>query len=453
MSNTYTERKVVGASGSCEGGSILGNICGSICTSFAGICLFFGMLALLGWNEQRTVCTSRALIAAGEAYEDIKCDAPPEKYRGALVYFSCPIAESSLRTWTPADFGLAGGEEVFQRKAVKAAQKVEMFQCVEEERTERRKEGDREIEEKSYTYSMRWASDPVDSTRFKAYTVAAAKHSMRKGCGADFDGNPAFSLSSTTKTVSSLVAGSFDVTRWLSGIAVADSVQLSTGASLVLPGSTGKAVVAGNAIYSPGCEPPHAPKIGCQKITYAASSATHVSSLAQMLTDGRTRHWAAPGSWMCSSGTSSSRVDLFADEARDVMDMLDGAQSSNTITSWVLRVVGIIMTFVGIRLFFYPITAIVAAVDAGLSWFRFIPIVGWALDFLGDVLTTAVGVTINLISLGISLPCSIVVMAAMWTVMRPLLCFPLLLLSLGTLFYTYQQMQGYANETRKHKND
>merc|ERR1712241_1179661 len=100
-----------------------------------------------------------------------------------------------------------------------------------------------------------------------------------------------------------------------------------------------------------------------------ASSVNTISHLAKLQGDGTSRPWVAPSSWMCSG----SRVDLFTPRVKEADEMLDEAQIANTMQMWLIRILGIFLAFLGVRLTFSPIDALVEMVSQGLDWFSFIP--------------------------------------------------------------------------------
>lgn len=449
-SNTYTE-VTEASSGSAGGGGARGvasGVCGSILCSITGIVLFFSMLVMLGWNEMSTVCVSKAYAAAEQQYQTAACDGAPGSHGGSLVHFSCPLSAESLPKWSNANFGVSG-DELFSVEAVKVAQHVEMYQCVEDVHTKTVKQGDRTFEEKSYTYRKEWRSTQVDSANFKAWQVDAARRALDNGCGLNFNGNPSFPIESSALQAATLVAGQYDLTRFMGSISSSVPVKLQGGASVTLPGTNARVSVDATQMLS-GCQSGR-PELGCVKVKYTRSGSTAVSYLGRMQDDGTTRAWSAPSSWMCSSKGRSSRVDLFAQDRRDAEHLLESAESENTLWTWVLRALGFIMAYVGIRSFFAPVEALVGAIDSGLDWFSFIPIVGRVLDFLGNVLRGAVGCAISLIAFGLSVPSCFMVVSIMWAIMRPLIAVPLLVLSCVGLYFTIKAMQNYAKEGQQKK--
>jgi hypothetical protein len=447
-SNTYTEVTETSSGRVGGAGGVVSGFCGSILWSIFGIVLFWSMLFMLGWNEMSTVCVSKAYMAAEQQYQTAGCDSTPGSYSGSLVHFSCPLNAESLPKWSNENFGVSG-DELFSIEAVKVAQHVEMYQCVEDVHTKTVKQGERTFESKSYTYHKEWRSTQVDSATFKAWQVETARHALDNGCGSNFNGNPSFPIESKTLQAATLAAGQYDLTRFMGRISSSVPIKLKGGASVTLPGTNARVSVDATQMVS-GCQPGR-PELGCIKVKYERSGSTEVSYLGRMQDDGTTRAWSAPSSWMCSSKGRSSRVDLFAQGSRDAGHLLESAESDNTLWTWVIRVLGFILAYVGIRSFFAPVEALVGAIDSGLDWFSFIPIVGRLLDFLGNVLRGAVGCAISLIAFGLSVPSCVMVVSIMWAIMRPLIAVPLLVLSCVGLYFTIMAMQSYAKEGQQKK--
>lgn len=486
-----------GESGPC------GKLCGSLCCSMMGIVMYFSSLVLVANNEMSTVCVQRALESARELYEEVSCDGTGlDKNFAGPLFLSCPISEASLPMRSPADFGASWLEGAFREKSVKLRQDVSMLQCEEQKHTRNEKRGDKTVEIVSYTYSLEWKTTPVDSQGFKAWSVNAAREALRTGCGPDFQRNPSFPLSAQELVPNSLVAGSFDLSRHLSSITADEPLSLQHGSytipsSLSRGGSRGgqgqerrvakdgtpytlgefidyygdnqgrkewqaarpagsqgssSGGIVGNSFHT--CAGGNE-EVGCLRISYSRSSATHISHIAR--TSGRaggvakTRAWTAPKSWMCSGG-SSSQVDLFAAGVSTADELVESAEATNAASTWALRILGVILAVVGVMMFLNPLQAIANLVDEFFDWFRFIPVLGWLLDTLGDAIAGAVGCAIFAVSLGIGLPSSVLVLSITWCVMRPLLGIPMFLGSAAAICYSVRglfQMAKTGKEKRQ----
>mmetsp|Transcript_24192 Transcript_24192/g.68530 ORF Transcript_24192/g.68530 Transcript_24192/m.68530 type:complete len:462 (+) Transcript_24192:97-1482(+) len=427
----------------------------AVCCSLLGLFLMYpGGLFLLGWNEQRTVCVERAVLAAEEAMTEVKCNAEPRDYKGDLVFASCPVNSESLKEWSPADIrGVASVTGLFAEKALRLQMNAEMYQCVEEkhERKEKSRDGKETKTITTYTYKMQWRDHHIDSASFKSHREA--KDARYEGCWGMWD-NPAFTVTGETKSVQTLTAGSFDATRHMNSVPIDTPVQLRKEAIQAKPWFANKdaqppqqldssnTVVGGEYLYT--CDARGDMPQGCMRLSFKTSSARHVSLLAKLNADGTSRGWRSPGSWMCSSRSSSSVVDFFAPRDVSADDAITDLLLSNGSMKWLCRLGGILLAWFGIHTFLSPIQALADIVNDATSLFRCIPILGWALDFLGDVVSGAVGCVLTMVSFGVAVPTSLLVMSVMWVFMRPLLGIPMLLAGLVGLFFAGQQMIALA---------
>eukprot|EP00440_Ansanella_granifera_P010773 gb/GFBE01011686.1/.p1 GENE.gb/GFBE01011686.1/~~gb/GFBE01011686.1/.p1 ORF type:complete len:504 (+),score=103.44 gb/GFBE01011686.1/:1-1512(+) len=492
--NTYEEVREVGRGGRGGESGPLGKLCGSLCCSMFGVMLYFGALFLVAHNETSTVCVQRALHSSRQLYEEVDCSGTALGDSSAPLYLSCPIADSSMPGRSPADFGANWLEGAFWEKAVKVRQEVSMLQCVEKKHTERKKEGDRTVEIDRWTYSMEWSSSMKDSGNFKAWSNNGARDALRAGCGHNFKGNPTSwnGLTSQTLAPERLMVGSFDLTRHLSQVSADTPVALKSGRYYAPSSSTGperriakdgasytweefqeyygyeraeqewnagrpagsggssEVSIRGNKVHTCNQE-----EIGCMRVSYYKSSATHASHIGKL--SGRaagqlkTRAWTAPSSWMCNGG-GSSQVDLFSVGAVTANGLVEAAESSNMASTWALRIAGIVMAVVGIMMFLNPLQTLANLVDEFFNWFRFIPILGWLLDTLGDAVAGAVSCAIFGVALGIGMPSALLILSLSWCAMRPMLGVPMLaacLVAIGLSLKSLMKMAQNGKGKRK----
>lgn len=454
------------------------------------------------YNEQSTVCVGRALDVARDDHTTIDCNGRgrPIDNLQAVIHFSCPIAEASLRPWTPRSFDGAGWlDGAFSTDAVKVRLDIDMYQCKEQKHTKTEKRGEKQIETVSWTYQRSWESSHISSRDFKAWDNSEARRALENGCGYDFQENAEFPMASRELSAPSLLAGVYDLSRhlgkvnadapvqltemnfnppWRSGLGgrsghrskrmAQDGQEYTRGEFIDYYGQKigeekwenaresrasqggGLAQVSGSMVYT--CSP-GSPELGCVRVGFKKSSATRVSFLGS-LAGTATSSWTAPASWMCSSKSTSNKVELFAAKANTAYELVDAAESSNVTMTWILRLVGITMAVMGIRWFFSPIATLASLVDQFFDWFKFIPLAGSMLDFLGDVVSGAVGMALMAISVGIGLPSALTVLSLTWCVMRPWIGIPMLVTCGCSLVYTYKRMSEYAQagkEAKRHK--
>jgi len=158
--------------------------------------------------------------------------------------------------------------------------------------------------------------------------------------------------------------------------------------------------------------------VGCLRVSYRKSGATQVSHMAAAGLEPRlTKAWTAPSSWMCSSSSSSSRVDLFSEGRVSADGLIDAQESANTAGTWAIRVVCFILVIVGVYAFLQPIQAIADMIDRTLDLFKFIP--------------------------------AFAVMSISWLFMRPLLGIPAVILCALIFGFTVNAMRAYANEGKE----
>mmetsp|Transcript_16690 Transcript_16690/g.29203 ORF Transcript_16690/g.29203 Transcript_16690/m.29203 type:complete len:505 (+) Transcript_16690:46-1560(+) len=492
--NKYEEVTVTSESGPC------GKLCGSLCCSILGVLVYFSSLALVAYNEKSTVCVQRSLDFASRQYEEASCDGSWSSSSDNPTYLSCPLSEASLPAWSPSDFGAHWLKDAFKTTAAKISQKVETLQCVEEKHSRSEKQGDKKVNIDSWTYKMSWKEQRIDSAKFKAWSINAARDALHAGCGRSFSANPISPLQSKDLSTQSLVAGSFDLSRHLSKVATDEPLLLQQG-SYSLPtgmgGSTdrsperrlakdgnsytkaefydyygegrGEAEWQAGAPDSAYASPvaniqgstvntckAGSEDIGCMRVSYHKSSATHASYMGKITGSGpprQTRPWIPPATWLC--GTGSSEVDLFHASAVSANHLIDMAASSNNVSTWVLRILGIVLAVVGVMLFLNPLQAVADLVDEFFDWFRFIPVAGWMLDKLGDAVAGAVGCAIFTVSFFLGTSSALLILSITWCVMRPLLGIPILLISIAGFLYSVKylvQMVKQGQGKRKGKN-
>ena len=126
----------------------------------SGILLFLAGTALLWWNEGRAVKTEKMLDEAGSAYVGME---NPEKKDASLEgELICGTALATTEdSLSDAQFGIGA-------KAISLRRSVEYYQWVEH--SEEKKEdklGGKEVTTTTYTYSKEWVSRPVESAQFK----------------------------------------------------------------------------------------------------------------------------------------------------------------------------------------------------------------------------------------------------------------------------------------------
>jgi len=301
--------------------------------------LIIGMCLMLGWNEQRAVCTSKAIIAGEREVHVMGCTNPKDQ-NGALVMMNCDIQQDDLPTFTgEGDFSSLR----FTGTGLKV--KAEMYQCVESKHSETHKDkggGGGKTTITTYTYSTEWKSEPIDSTRFHKRSSA----NYIQNCGHD---NPAWpsGVPRTKTTYAESVQVGVVKTRLTRSIPLDTPIPLDT--VNVPSGWTGgpspsefnskKWRIGNNGI-------------GDVRVTFLGNDWAHpAATLLGKNMNGEITAWTAPASWLCSGSTlenlkmgSLSKDQLF-----------EALQNENATFTWILRFVGFAVLWLGFSLFFGPL--------------------------------------------------------------------------------------------------
>jgi hypothetical protein len=353
---------------------------------FIGLILVFGMIWLLAWNEGRSVKTYRALVEGAGAVVDVDSGAVEAGNEGKLVH----IAGRIDPVGTPTDSLL----EVSANGAAGLRRSVEMYQWVEEKKSETRKTlGGGEETVTTYSYAKEWRSDRADSADF------------RDGNGHQ---NPEMPLSSERFTVERAMLGAFSV----DGRAVADlgrdspvkmaDADLQRVADAL---DTNRPVKTdGQTIFVSADR--QNPAVGDLRIGFTREDTETASFVA-----------AQNGGSLAPYRTSNGR-DLFLSSAgiASAAEMFDAAQSENTLITWLVRVGGLIGLFIGFTLMLslisiiadvIPVLGSVVAFGTGIiaailtliigplviaiAWFAYRPLLSLAIFAVGALVAFGIG--------------------------------------------------------------
>lgn len=353
---------------------------------FVGLILVFGMIWLLGWNEGRSVKTYRALVEGAGAVVDIDIGAVEAGNEGNLVH----VAGRIDPVGTPTD-NLLG---VSASGAAGLRRSVEMYQWVEEKKSETRKTlGGGEETVTTYSYAKEWRSDRTDSDDF------------RDGNGHQ---NPEMPISSQRFTVERAMLGAFSVDGRAvadlgsdSPVAVADADLQRVADAL---GTTRPVKTDGQTIFVSADR--QNPAVGDLRI-----------SLTREDTESASFVGAQKGGSLAPYRTTNGR-DLFLSSAgiETAAEMFNAAQSENTLITWLVRVGGLIGLFIGFSLMLslisiiadvIPLLGSVVAFGTGIiaailtlilgplviavAWFAYRPLVALAIVAVGALIAFGIG--------------------------------------------------------------
>lgn len=348
---------------------------GSIKGFFFGLLMVFGAIALLAWNEHRTVKTRKGLDQGAAAVVVAPLDRVDPALAGRLVHVSGP---------TRTQAGSMDPEFQLRRDALALQRTVEMYQW-REKKTERKEKnaGGSETTVTEYSYTQGWADELIDSSRF--HQPAGHANPSRMPLRSQRYDAPDAQLGAYRLSASQL--GAIGAWRDLLISDLPPNLR-----------SEGWGMGVNGELYR-GLSP-SSPRVGDLRVRYRELPPSTISVVAQQEGNGLMA-WTAP---------NGVTVDLLDDGTRTAAELFAQAQSSNATLAWVLRGAGCLMMWVGFGMLLNPLR-VLADVIPPLG-----RVVGFAGGLVSFVLTAVLALTVIAIS---------------WLVARPLLVISVLAVGVG----------------------
>ncbi|HBH26691.1 MAG TPA: hypothetical protein DDX54_04755 [Rhodospirillaceae bacterium] len=357
-----------------------------------GLALFFGAFFVLAWNEGRSVERIRTLDAGLRAVVEVDPANPGAAPDGALVHFWGQA--TTAQTVRDPVFGLALPGDLRLRR------KVEMYQWQETKRsrTEEQLGGD-QVTRTTYSYRKDWSQEHVDSGRFRR-PQGHENPSAMPYAGATFTAQPiTVSRLTLDKAIAEKIGG------W-------EAYPLSEGAAASMRPPPGFRL-AGSWLYRG--QNPDSPRVGDVRVRFAHVAPGPVSVVGQLSAGRVTPHTMPTGTIAL---VESGQVDAAA--------MFAHAKSANAFLTWLMRLGGFVMMWVGLVLVVRPLRVLCA----------FVPL-------LGQIVGAGAGLLAGLVALCLSL----VTIALAWLAFRPVLA--VVLLAVGGLCLLAGGRVLYARGSRR----
>lgn len=327
-----------------------------------GIILILVSFPLLFWNEGRAVQRYKTLQEGAGAVVSISADTVDSAHEGSLVHLT----------------GLATTDEVLadtalsvSANAIKLRREVEMFQWEEHVETESEKElGGGETTRKTYTYEKTWSSQLIDSNGFAEPTGHYNPKTMP--------------FESTRLVASHVTLGAFTLSSGLIN-KVHDFEPLTL---TEFPAGMPTQAQLHNGGYYLGTNP-QSPQVGDVRISYAVVKPTTISLVARQTGSSFAPYETDVG------GT----IELLETGEHTAAAMFESAHAANTMTTWLLRLVGFVLMMSGFATVFKPLSVV----------FDVIP-------FLGNL----VGAGTGIVAFVLALTGSAITIALGWVFYRPI---------------------------------
>ncbi|MCB1157061.1 MAG: TMEM43 family protein [Leptospiraceae bacterium] len=368
---------------------------GSIKSVGTGALLFIVSFPVLWMNEGCAVKIARGLSeGAGNvvAVDSSKFESANE---GKLVHMSGKAETSEMLK--DVTFGIS-------KSAIKLVRSVEMYQWVEEKSSKSEKQlGGKKKTVTTYTYKKEWSSTLKDSKSFRV------KKDTKTGV---YHTNPAsMPYTGETYAAKEVKLGAYVLSPDLiSKIGGSKKITLTEAELKNLPFSIkGRAKIHQGAIYI-GSDPAN-PQVGDTKISFEYVEPKEVSIVAQQ----KGKSFEA---YKTKTGTS---ILMLSEGKKAAKDMFQAAQEGNAMRTWIMRLVGFLMMFFGLKMVFDPLVTLADVVP-----------------FIGSFLDIGIGLFAGLFAFGLSF----LTIAIAWIFYRPLLGIGLLILAgaaIGGAYYLKEQ--------------
>jgi len=422
--------------------------------SFKGILTGFGVFiagtALLWWNEGRAVKTDKMLDEAEKVCIDMENPSKiNQEYEGELVCATAMATTDAVLNDT--QFGIS-------ENAINLSRRVEYFQWVENEETEREdKLGGKEVATTTYTYTQEWTSRPVDSGQFKdpayqgknftittyedadvwAEDVSFGAYKLNESLIHHISSREAVVLALDEKQLEAWDKAARDVVARVKGLdlspkaaqqtvskpaapttpaaapAVADSTLAAVPDSVktVVPDSVPQenkidleyVHQQGNVLYFGRTSA--APQIGDVRVTFEKVMPAKVTIIAQVTGDTFKPYKAKNG----------KRFQTLVMGKKDADEIFDAEHQANHFWMWIFRLIGALMVISGLK-----------------GIFGFLEMILKVVPFIANIIGWGVGVVCTVIGIAWSL----IVIAIAWLFYRPLLGISLLVVA-GALVWIF----------------
>ncbi|MBO7144449.1 MAG: TMEM43 family protein [Salinivirgaceae bacterium] len=384
----YTETTTVGY------GSRITNSVKGILSGF--LLLIIGTV-LLWWNEGRAVKTAKSIKNAVEQTTPV---ASLDNYNQALngqMICASGFAKTDDYVSDPF-FGI--GET-----AIRIERKVEFFQWVEHSQSKTEdKVGGKQETTTTYTYSKEWTSSYVNSSEFKDADYQNKNFVLMSNVeNADFQAkNVTVGAYILPEGMISSISGSEPIAVNLPADKIAD-LNKTVAQTLSKGDSLNFVSVTNNQIYLG--ENPNNPAIGDIKITFTKVMPATVTIWARVV-NNTFEHYV--------DAKHGKGVGGLYMGTRSLDSLQEQAESSNNFMTWLLRIVGFLLVFFGLKGLFGLLIAILKV-----------------LPFLANIANVAVSIVCGVVGFAWSL----VIIAIAWLFYRPILAGILIAVVVGLFIF------------------
>ena len=351
---------------------------GSIKGVLFGLLLFIVGFPVLFKNEGRAVTATKTNEEGAATIVEATAGEVDPAQEGKLVHV---VGEATTQdVLTDSEYGVSA-------TAISMRREVEMYQWVEHTDTKEEKKLGGKVERvTTYTYTKEWCSHPVNSDEFKEQDKI----------------NPPARRELGDKSVYAR-----NVTVGARRLNDEQIHSIGREERLVVKYQP----VTTNEFFEVSGSVP-VPRVGDIRATFSVVRPHVVTIVAAQ----------AGSSFMSYTAKSTKKsISHVMDGAVDAEGVFAAAERSNTIITWILRIVGFFMMFFGLSMVMKPISVLADV-----------------LPILGDIVEIGTGLVAGVVAFA----CALVTIAVAWIFYRPVLAILLLLIAAGVVFFLWKKRQA-----------
>ena len=372
---------------------------GSMRGILTGLILFLIGTVMLFRNEGSFVKQKKALNEAQSVTRHVSDVSDVDASLNGTVIHASALATTS-DVLTDPQFGV-------NATAISISRKVEYYQYEEKVSTKKvDKIGGGQEEVKTYTYHKAWTSRPVESGKFADPNYQGSNRTLATvETETQTAGNVSFGAYRLPPFMVRSIGGSVNLDFELSQERMQYWKKIIASNAKTAGVKTDSAAMIhqhGNTVYFGKSET--TPEIGDLKITFTKVDPKEISIIAKVSNNSFEE-------FVANNGNSFYKVSIGMLSADN---MFAGAHSSNSMWTWILRIIGIILVVSGLK-----------------SMFGILPALFKVVPFLGNI----VGAGVGLICTVIGLAWSLIIISLAWLFYRPLIGVPLLLAAIAGIWY------------------
>jgi Transmembrane protein 43 len=409
-------------------GSKVSNSCTGACFGFF---LFFASIALLIWNEGRTVKRQKDIDEGRETVIELDLNnftntSIPTSFENQLVHAVGDLGTSDVLMdpifgMSNVDHNItANTTKLTTENILKLMRSVEMYQWEESSSTTSHKRLDGSTyQETTYSYSKVWSSVVIDSSQFREKSTSRANPGSLPFEPETLNADSIF-LGNKLE-LEDVVVGALNWYEPYDTISV-DTVPDATLRSQLSIYTSNGFFYRSNFTSDSSNSSPNIPSVGDARITFDVVLPDTVSIIAKLTPASTSGGSNGVDSYTTKRGGSFFLIERGVYTAEE---MFTQAENDNTTTAWILRFVGFFIMVISILLILQPLATVVDIIP-----------------FVGDCIqSTMEGCLFPCIAMLIAIPTSLFVISLAWLAYRPNIAIPVAVGTLVIVIYLFARVR------------